>query len=57
MTSVKGQLLVMLETVAKALGDDLRGRLVFVGGARQHCSLPMRLRLKGAGNRRCRSDR
>ena len=32
MTSVKGQLLVMLETVAKALGDDLRGRLVFVGG-------------------------
>jgi hypothetical protein len=27
MTSVKGQLLVMLETVAKALGDDLRGRL------------------------------
>ncbi len=32
MTSVKGQLLVMLETVAKALGDDLRQRLVFVGG-------------------------
>lgn len=32
MTSVKGQLLMMLETVAKALGDDLRGRLVFVGG-------------------------
>ena len=32
MSSVKGQLLVMLETVAKALGDDLRGRLVFVGG-------------------------
>ncbi|QOZ07510.1 hypothetical protein [Bradyrhizobium sp. CCBAU 51765] len=32
MTSVKGQLLVMLETVATALGDDLRERLVFVGG-------------------------
>ena len=32
MTTVKGQLLHMLETVAKALGDDLRERLVFVGG-------------------------
>jgi len=32
MTSVKGQLLYMLETVAKALGDDLRAQLVFVGG-------------------------
>ena len=32
MTAVKGQLLHMLETVATALGDDLRARLVFVGG-------------------------
>ena len=32
MTTVKGQLLLMLETVANALGDDLRERLVFVGG-------------------------
>src|SRR5882724_11210283 len=32
MTTVKGQLLSMLETVASALGDDLRDRLVFVGG-------------------------
>ena len=32
MTTVKGQLLQMLETVAGALGSDLRERLVFVGG-------------------------
>jgi len=32
MRLVKDQLLFMLETVAKALGDDLRERLVFVGG-------------------------
>ncbi len=32
MTTVTGQLLLMLETVANALGDDLRKRLVFVGG-------------------------
>lgn len=32
MTTVKGQLLQMLQTVAKALGSDLRERLVFVGG-------------------------
>ncbi len=32
MSTVKGQLLHMLETVAEALGDDLRERLVFVGG-------------------------
>jgi predicted nucleotidyltransferase len=32
MTTVKGQLLHMLQTVAQALGDDLRERLVFVGG-------------------------
>ena len=32
MTTVKGQLLHMLQTVAQALGDDLRGRVVFVGG-------------------------
>jgi predicted nucleotidyltransferase len=32
MTSVQGQLLRMLETVAMAIGDDLRERLVFVGG-------------------------
>lgn len=32
MTPVTGQLLHMLETVAEALGDDLRKRLVFVGG-------------------------
>lgn len=30
--SVKGQLLKMLETVADALGSDLREKLVFVGG-------------------------
>lgn len=30
--TVKGQLLQMLETVAEALGSDLRDRLVFVGG-------------------------
>lgn len=30
--NVKGQLHLMLETVAEALGDDLRDRLVFVGG-------------------------
>jgi hypothetical protein len=29
MTTVKGQLLHMLETVAEALRDDLRERLVF----------------------------
>lgn len=32
MTTVKGQLLHMLESVAEALGGDLRERLVFVGG-------------------------
>ena len=32
MTAVQGQLLHMLEIVAEAIGDDLRGRLVFVGG-------------------------
>ena len=32
MSTVQGQLLHMLETVAEALGDDLRQRLVFVGG-------------------------
>lgn len=32
MTTVRGQLLYMLETVAEAIGDDLRERLVFVGG-------------------------
>lgn len=32
MTTVKGQLLQMLETVARSLGDELRERLVFVGG-------------------------
>lgn len=32
MSTVQGQLLHMLETVAHALGDDLRQRLVFVGG-------------------------
>ena len=30
--TVQGQLLYMLETVAEAIGDDLRDRLVFVGG-------------------------
>ena len=30
--SIRGQLLQMLQTVAEALGTDLRGRLVFVGG-------------------------
>lgn len=32
MNAVKDQLLEMLKAVAKALGDDLRERLVFVGG-------------------------
>jgi hypothetical protein len=32
MASVKGQLLHMLQTVAEAVGDELRERLVFVGG-------------------------
>jgi predicted nucleotidyltransferase len=32
MTTVQGQLLYMLESVAGALGSDLRERLVFVGG-------------------------
>lgn len=32
MTTVKGQLLHMLKTVAEALGPELRERLVFVGG-------------------------
>lgn len=32
MTSIQGQLLAMLTAVAEALGDDLRKRLVFVGG-------------------------
>jgi len=32
MTTVQGELLHMLETVAKAIGDDLCERLVFVGG-------------------------
>ena len=30
--TIQGQLLAMLETVAKALGDDLRRKMVFVGG-------------------------
>lgn len=30
--TIQGQLLTMLRTVAVALGDDLRARLVFVGG-------------------------
>ncbi len=30
--TVQGQLKAMLKTVAVALGDDLRARLVFVGG-------------------------
>ncbi|MGY4319436.1 hypothetical protein [Bradyrhizobium sp. JR3.5] len=33
MTTVKGQLLQMLQTVAQSLGDELRARLVFVGGS------------------------
>jgi predicted nucleotidyltransferase len=32
MTTVRGQLLQMLQTVAIALGEELRERLVFVGG-------------------------
>lgn len=32
MGEIQGQLLGMLEAVAAALGDELRGRLVFVGG-------------------------
>jgi predicted nucleotidyltransferase len=32
MTAVRAQLLEMLKAVASALGEDLRGRLVFVGG-------------------------
>lgn len=32
MTTVRGQLLQMLQTVAEALGGDFRERLVFVGG-------------------------
>lgn len=32
MSMVHGQLLEMLKTVANALGNDLRERLVFVGG-------------------------
>ena len=32
MTTIRGQLLAMLRAVAEALGDDLRKRLVFVGG-------------------------
>ena len=32
MTTVRGQLLQMLQTVAQALGDELLQRLVFVGG-------------------------
>ena len=32
MTTVQGQLKAMLKAVAEALGDELRGRLVFVGG-------------------------
>ncbi|TIR89660.1 MAG: hypothetical protein E5X08_26700 [Mesorhizobium sp.] len=30
--TIKGQLLFMLQAVAEALGDELRARLVFVGG-------------------------
>lgn len=30
--SLQGELLAMLETVAKALGDDLCQQMVFVGG-------------------------
>ena len=30
--TIQGQLLAMLETVAKALGEDLRRKMVFVGG-------------------------
>lgn len=32
MTAIRAQLLDMLKAVANALGDDLRDRLVFVGG-------------------------
>ncbi|MGU9962258.1 MAG: hypothetical protein ACNYPF_04530 [Candidatus Puniceispirillales bacterium WSBS_2018_MAG_OTU23] len=32
MTTVTGQLLEMLETVAEALGSDLRNKMVFIGG-------------------------
>lgn len=32
MTEIREQLLEMLKAVATALGDDLRNRLVFVGG-------------------------
>ena len=32
MTAIRAQLLEMLKAVAAALGEDLRGRLVFVGG-------------------------
>ena len=32
MTAIRAQLLEMLKVVASALGEDLRSRLVFVGG-------------------------
>ncbi|WP_353853331.1 hypothetical protein [Shinella sp.] len=42
MSEIRARLLETLKTVAVALGDDLRKRLVFVGDAPPHCSSPTR---------------
>lgn len=47
MMTVQGQLLHMLESVATALGNDLRKRLVFVGGCTTALFITDRIALEG----------
>lgn len=47
MMNVQGQLLNMLENVAKALGSDLRERLVFVGGCTTALFITDKIALEG----------
>ncbi|MGO6785846.1 hypothetical protein ACCS70_19025 [Rhizobium ruizarguesonis] len=42
MTEVREQLLEMLRAVATTLGDELRSRLVFVGGCTTALFIPIR---------------
>ncbi len=47
MVTIQGQLLHMLERVAKALGSDLRERLVFVGGCTTALFITDQIALEG----------
>ncbi len=47
MMTVQGQLLHMLESVAKAMGSDLRERLVFVGGCTTALFITDKIALEG----------